>query len=92
MARTIYSPVPEPVPLPVTVSNEKLLLIAVHGHELSDAVTANVPVPPVAGKSAGFGLVGKIVSVHPESCKTAIDWPPILMEPLRAIPSFAETV
>ena len=56
----LTDPFPDPDPPPVTVM-KLALLAAVHPHVVLDAVTATVPLPPVASKA---WLSGEIVKVH----------------------------
>jgi hypothetical protein len=91
LAATEYATVPLPVPLPPDVIViQPTLLLAVHAQHVSDAVTATLPVPPLAVK---FWPVGLIENTQlPASCVTVNVCDAIVIVPDRDVqPLFAET-
>jgi len=88
---TVPLPVPEP---PLVIVSHAALDVAVHAHDAADAVTANVPVPPL---SATFWLDGEIVNVHvgggaaAAACDIVNVLSATVTVPVRAAPVFVAT-
>ena len=95
-AATVNPTEPLPVPLGgvVRVIHEASAL-AVHVHPAA-AVTATVPVPPVAAMDAEVGC-SEMVHVaggveEPDDCWMVTVSPPMVMVPVRAVPALPATV
>ena len=84
-AATAYVTVPLPVPLApdVTVNHAGVLVVAVHVHVLTDAVT---PTAPLVAAAVGDAPVASSVNVHgAAACVTVKVCPAIVSVPVRGV-------
>jgi hypothetical protein len=67
--------------------------MAVHVHELFEALTANVPVPPDVGTDAPVGSKVNVQVIGTAAAwLTVYGWPPMVKVPFRAAPALGCTV
>lgn len=87
---TTKTTVPLPVPFPLPCMEiQSAVVVAVHGHPGSLAVSANELGPP---STPNVAEVGESVNAQPEACRRVTSWPATVIVPARAGPALATAV